>query len=434
MNARGLDLTVSFQVDSLQSLAKLAGNELPESGPVDFKGTLADAGGGYAIKGMNLNVGPSDLSGDLSISTAGERPELTARLSSRLIDLSGRGSGKEAQQQKKKNPDARLFPSTPLPFDGMRAADVDISIAAAKIVTDFAVLDNTTLGLKLDNGKLMLAPITATAAGGTLDSSFTLDGSNGKTATMSTRMNIKNLQPGQLPKLKDKISGAKTDMEVRLNGSGSSVAQIMAGLDGKVLVKTGKGVLKSSDSDKESDSVLMKTFSNLQPKTQGEQGTQIECYVMNLNIKDGISTVDKNIALVTDKMNVIGSGVINFKNEQLDLGVSPEARKGLGINLSGLAELVRLKGTFANPQIGPDTKAALKAGLSAGAAVATGGISLLAQGLFSAASTTDADPCATALGAKSAKEPIKTQSSSPVDAAKDAGTAIKNKLKGLFGN
>ena len=115
----------------------------------------------------------------------------------------------------------------------------------------------------------------------------------------------------------------------------------------------------------------------------------------------------------------------------------------VGINLGNLAELVRLQGTFANPRIGPDTKAALKAGLSAGAAVATGGISLLAQGLFSASTAdADADPCATALGVKptgttttkSTQEPAQTQSSNPVDAAKDAGTAIKNKLKGLFGN
>jgi hypothetical protein len=443
MDAKGLDLTVSFQVDSLHSLSKLAGSELPEFGPIDFRGTLLDAGGGYAIKGMNLNAGPSELAGDVSINTAGERPELTARLSSKLIDVSGHAGAEEPEQKVQKDPNAKLFPATPLPLDGLRAADVDVSISAARIITDFAVMENTTLGLKLDDGKLTLTPFTATAAGGTLNSSITLDGSNGKTAALSARLNIKNLQPGLLPKLKDKVSGAHTDMDVRLNGSGGSVAEIMAGLNGKVLVKTGKGVLKSKDSDKESDSVMLKTFSNLRPQAQEEeQGTQIECYVMNLDIKDGIAAVDKNIALVTDKMNVTGSGIINFKNEQLDLGVTPEARKGLGINLGNLAELVRLKGTFANPQIGPDTKAALKAGLSAGAAVATGGISLLAQGLFSAATAdADADPCATALGVKPAgktaaettQQPAQSTSSGPMEAVKDAGTKIKDTFKGLFG-
>ena len=443
MNARDLNLTISFHEDSLHDLSKLAGSELPEFGPVDFKGTLADAEGGYAIKGMTLGAGPSDLSGDLGINTAGQRPKLTANLSSRLIDLSGHGAAQEPQEQAKKNPDARVFPSTPLPLEGLRAADADISIKAARIVTDAAVLENTTLGLRLNNGKLSLAPFSSTAAGGTLDSSFTLDGSSGNTAALATRLTVKNLQPGLLPKLKDKVTGANTDVSVNLRGSGRSMAEIMAGLNGKVVVQTGKGVLKSDDSDKKSNSVLLKTFSNLGGQTQEEQGTQIECYVMNLNIKDGIAAVDKNIALVTDKMNVVGSGVINFKNEQLDLGVTPEARKGLGINLSHLAELVRLKGTFANPHIGPDTKAALKAGLSAGAAVATGGISLLAQGLFGAAtSDTDANPCATAMGVKTAEktttQPATTtetsKSTSPVDTVKDAGSKLKDKLKGLFGN
>lgn len=443
MAAKGLDLTLSFQVDTLKSLSKLAESELPDFGPIDFKGTLMDVSGGYALKGVNLKAGPSDLSGDLNVVTSGERPELSAKLKSNLIDVSGQAGEEEAKEKVKKAPDAKVFPSTPLPLEGLKAADVDFSITAAKIITDFAVLDNSTLGLKLKDGRLTVSPLSSTAAGGTLNSNLTLDGSNGKTASLSTQLNIKNLQPGLLPKLKDKISGANTDMNVRLNGSGQSVAEIMAGLNGKVLVQTGKGVLKSKKSDKESSSMLLKTFSNLRPQAQDEQGTQIECYVMNLDIKDGIAAVDKNIALVTDKMNVVGSGVINFKTEQLDLGVTPEARKGLGINLSGLAELVRLKGTFANPKIGPDTKAALKAGLSAGAAVATGGISLLAQGLFSQGSgDADADPCATAMGVKTAQkataeqpaqESEKSTTSNPVDAVKDAGGAIKDKLKGLFG-
>jgi hypothetical protein len=138
-------------------------------------------------------------------------------------------------------------------------------------------------------------------------------------------------------------------------------------------------------------------------------------------------------------MNVIGSGTINFKTEQLDLGVTPQAREGTGISAGQLAELVRLSGTFANPTIVPDTKAALKAGLSAGTAVATGGLSILAQGLFDR-STADDDPCATALGIKTAKStvaekapPEKSTTDKAVDSVKEAGTAAKDKLKKLFG-
>ncbi len=441
MEARGLDLTVSFKVDSLHTLSQLAETELPEFGPVDFRGTLMDIEGGYSVKGLSLNAGPSDLSGEISVITSTERPALTALLKSNLIDLSGMAGEEEAKQQAAKDPNAKIFSSDPLPLDGLKAADVDVSIEATRIITDFVTLENTTLGLKLNNGKLVLTPMTSTAAGGSLSSNITLDGSSGKSASLSTQVNIKNLQPELLPKLQGQVTGAKTDMNVRLSGSGQSVAAIMAGLNGKVLVQTGEGFIKSKESDKESSSTLLKTFRNLKPGAQGEEGTQLVCYVMNLDIKDGIIAVDKNIAAVTDQMNIIGSGVINLQTEELDLGVTPEARKGLGLNMSQLAELVRLKGTLANPEVGTDTKAALKAGLSAGAAVATGGLSILAQGLFDR-TTADADPCATALGIKPAQsaaaEPAQQEteestSSGPIDAVKDTGTAIKDKLKGLFG-
>ncbi len=74
--------------------------------------------------------------------------------------------------------------------------------------------------------------------------------------------------------------------------------------------------------------------------------------------------------------------------------------------------------------------------MSAGAAIATGGLSLLAQGLFDK-NTADKDPCSTALGIKVAKAspPNANQSttSKATEGIKDAGNAIKDGLKGLFG-
>jgi hypothetical protein len=81
--------------------------------------------------------------------------------------------------------------------------------------------------------------------------------------------------------------------------------------------------------------------------------------------------------------------------------------------------------------------AALKAGAGAGAAIATGGLSILAQGLYDR-STADEDPCATALGQKPAKtttaskEPEKSTTTKAVDSVKDAGGAVSDKIKGWF--
>ena len=55
-----------------------------------------DVDGGYTVKGMSLNAGPSDLAGEISVLTARERPALSAVLKSNLIDLTGM-SGEEAK-------------------------------------------------------------------------------------------------------------------------------------------------------------------------------------------------------------------------------------------------------------------------------------------------------------------------------------------------
>ncbi len=138
-------------------------------------------------------------------------------------------------------------------------------------------------------------------------------------------------------------------------------------------------------------------------------------------------------------MNVIGSGTIDLKTEKLDIGITPQAREGAGISVGQLAELVRVQGTLANPKPGVDTMAALKAGAGVAAAIATGGLSILAQGLLDR-SMADEDPCATALGQKPAKaktttaskEPEKSTTTKAVDTVKEAGSAVTDTIKGWF--
>ena len=434
----GLDLAISFQVASLAELSQLTGGKLPDFGPINLAGKLTDVEGGYSLKSLSLKAGTTDLAGDMTVLTAGKPPILKAQLESNMIDLAAFAGGEEEHQtEQKKDGVTKVFPSDPLPLDGLKSANIELTLTAKKIQTKKATLENTKLVLTLNSGKLSIKPFNTQLAGGTMESDIVLDGS-GKTATLTTNLNIKNLQPGQLSHLKDKITGANTDITIKARGAGNSIAAIMSDLDGHVLLKAGKGQITGKEADPATSSVFLKTYQMLNPGASS-QGTQIICSVVNMDIKDGIAPVDKGIALETNHINAIGSGSINFKTEELDIGVIPRAREGAGISVGQLAELVRLSGTFANPTIVPDTRAALKAGLSTGAAVATGGLSLLAQGLYDW-TTADEAPCATALGIKTEKASTtnketteKSTTEKAVDAVKDSGVMIKDKLKNLFG-
>ena len=206
----------------------------------------------------------------------------------------------------------------------------------------------------------------------------------------------------------------------------------MAGLNGKILLQSAKGELKGSAMSTAGTDLL----TMLNPTTTDSDKTQLDCAVINFNIKEGIASTDKGIALVTKQMNIIGSGTVDLKTEKLDIGINPQAREGVGISAGQLAGLVRLGGTLANPEPITDVKVALSTGLSVGTAVATGGLSILVQGLFDRI-TADEDPCASALGVKSTavaakKEAEPSSSNQTFDAIKDAGSATLNKLKSFF--
>jgi Uncharacterized protein involved in outer membrane biogenesis len=369
---------------------------------------------------------------------SGKRPALTAELNSYLIDLVPLSAEKQPEKKVKKT---RVFPPETLPFESLKSADIKLKLKAGQIKTTDLIMESVSMALNLTNGNLLIKPLNATTGGGAIDMQMNLDASSGKTVMLDTSIDVRNFQPSSLPDLKDELSGGKSDITFKGKGTGNSIAAIMAGLNGNLLLQMGPGVLKSSTATAAGSDIFVTTYQLLYPGAKGSKDTEIRCGVVKFDIKDGMATTDKGIALATNKMNIIGSGIVDLKTEKLDIGINPQAREGVGISPAQLAELVRLGGTLAEPRAVPDTKAAFKTAASAGAAVATGGLSVLAQGLFDK-SIADEDPCATALGKKvkpatttaDKKEAApKSTTEKAVDTIKDTGGAIGDKLKGLFG-
>lgn len=438
MEGKGLNLDVSFNVDRLSQLSKVAGSDLPDAGPIKIGGKLADSKTGYSISALTAQLLQFEIKGDISISMAGERPSVMANLTSESVDIS------PFQSDEKKEKKEKMFSSDPLPLEGLNSADVDLKFKTNRLITRSVTLDNVDLTLKLNNGKLQIAPLTARTAGGDINISLELDASNGKSATLKNAIQIKQLELGQLPQLKKKelLTGGKTDVNIHLAGVGSSVSQIAASMNGDILVKTGGGKISNTTVDLAGADVIFSALNMMNPMAEKEKHTTLECAVIKFGVKDGLATTDRGIALQTQRMNIVGSGTIDLKTENLNLAIKPQAREGLGINLGALVDAVQITGTLVEPSAGIGTKGALTAGLAAGAAVATGGLSVLAKGLFDK-STADENPCDTALGkapVKKAEQEKKPEEKSAVestvdtakDTVKDVTEGAGKLLKGLF--
>ena len=444
--ASGLTMRVSLEIDRLSELNPLAGAALPEVGPIAFNGAISDTKSGYVVKPFTARIMDNELTGEAEINLSGARPALIADLAARQLDLSpfqGQGRAKAEATDSTGAPEAvsvkKVFPSDPLPLAGLKAADVTLQFKTGALITRTLTLNDLDLGLKLDNGKLRIAPFSAKVAGGSLMANIGLDASGGNSALWDHNIELRQIEPGQLPGIREKqlLSGAKTDISSQGKGAGASVSAIMAGLNGNLLIKTGQGRITARALESDAASALLNTLTLFNPAMGRQDASALECAVINFAIKDGIAMADNGIGIATGKVNVLGAGNINLKTEALDLGITPRAKAGAGLSAGQLAGLVRLGGTLAAPRARTDTEAALTAGIKAGSAVAEGGWSALARGLLGGNTGAEQNPCDIALGLA----PLKTspgpraEQNTPAqktDAVKEAVEGLGETLKKLF--
>ncbi|MBL4638422.1 MAG: AsmA family protein, partial [Proteobacteria bacterium] len=270
MDGRGLDLAINFNLDSLSNLSKLAGSELPKFGPISLTAKLSDGVGAYSLKSLALQAGNTDLSGDITVAILGKRPAITANLNSTLIDLAELvGDESQAEAEKKD----RLFSSEPLALAALKLVNANVTINVKQIKTSSMVLADTNVAVALKDGNLSIKPLKTLVAGGQLTGNINLNAS-GKTAVLTTNIVITGLEPNQLADLDGKLTGAKTDVNINVKGSGTSVSQIMADLNGKLLVKVGEGKITDSVMSALGADVLAETMKMLNPFSKSSEGTE----------------------------------------------------------------------------------------------------------------------------------------------------------------
>ena len=182
-----------------------------------------------------------------------------------------------------------------------------------------------------------------------------------------------------------------TDYRLRLLGSGATVRELAASLDGALAFRAGGGRMNNRGFDLLFGDILGEIFSSLVPTAESEPYTNLECHAGAMLFKKGVVELAPGLALRTDKVDVVASGGINLRNEKLNVAFATRSRKGVGISVSkAITPYIKLGGNLANPQLAFDARGAA---VSGGAAAVTGGLSILAAGLWDRWIATSKNPC-----------------------------------------
>jgi AsmA family protein len=393
-SGKGLGLDITLAADKFADLGRLVGTELRADGAFKLSGHLSDADGSFVVDRLAAQLGTSDLAGRLEL-TAGTRPRLSATFDAARLDL-GDVTGPATSSPPRRRGD-RVFSAEPLPFAALKSADIALSLTARQLVVGAAILDDFAVDLALQNGLLHASKVTGTFRGGPFTTTATVD-ARPATPLVTLTGRLQKFDLGRFLKemaVTDLLTGA-VDLELDGHSAGGSLRQIMAGLDGKVVMVMGKAELATPLFDLIGADLVQSAL----PWAAHDRDTHINCAVIRFAARRGLATSEA-LLLDTAKVTVQGTGTVDLGSERLALVLTPQPKER---SLISLATPIDVSGTLAAPTIAPN-----RVGLARDAAGAVIGSVIIPFGflvpLLSGGSG-DENPCVAALA--KAKAPSAT--------------------------
>lgn len=373
--ARGPSADLRFDL-AAESLARLQ-QGLPKI-PLSMSGSFAGNRDKLEVKNAKGKIGESEITARASMITTGKK-RVELELASPRLDLTPFAAGDAGAKQKPQPKDAGrkfVFDEAPLPLGNLKAIDARVHLALAEVRLGTGVLRDVDSTLLLDGGRLNLEARVRDNLEGTLGGALKLTPADGGAVALDINVSAKNVRSalgaGDTIDLKD---APPTHVEARLLAKGASARQLAAGANGRVLVTQGPGKLPSGVIGLIGGDLLRELVGKLNPFAAQDPYTQLECTVVRADIVDGKAKVSP-VLMQSEKVTIVADGEIDLGTEALRFNFNTRPRTGVGISAGMFTNpFIEVAGTLASPRLGLGAK-------GTAAAAATGGLSVLAQGVL----------------------------------------------------
>ena len=347
-----------------------------------FEGSMRRSGDSYAIDNLIAEVGENDLGGNLGLEI-GQKLRLTGQLESTYLNLAGlRAQSDDAAETEEDAPKSdRLIPDTPLPLQVLDLADVDVTLHLRNLVTNRSDVGDIKLNILMNHDELHVHMVEAALSnGGTLSAKLdvTRSGDKGADVRVSAVAEQFRFRP-PIDADGNPIDRPRQDLKLELAASGATVRELAASADGSISLRLGAGYIDNNFSGYLMRDMMSQVFTAINPLAKEEKYTHLNCGFFEFDIVDGVAK-ERALGFQTNELAVASVGTVNLATEAIDLSFRVKQREGIGISLAGVVNpYVKVGGTLASPALELDTKRGF---LSGTVAVLTGGLSILAQGVW----------------------------------------------------
>jgi uncharacterized protein involved in outer membrane biogenesis len=379
------------------SLAELRAG-MPEI-PFTFKTTALMSPARVVLDPLTTTFGESDLNGNVNIAN-GTPSEVDVKLQSQLIDMTpfyekslerekAEIEAEQAQraEQGEQEPESRyVFTEDPFALDGLRENDIDVDLSIARLLRGTIELLDIQTVVDLHDGKLDVDHRMSTAGSGASESKIMLDaaGQQPQLDMLATFKGLKlNLSSGENA---DVSIIPPIDLTLDIKAAGPTPRAMASSTNGRFVMTQGRGRVENKLVGRVSGDLFSQLFGAMNPMAEEEQYSNWECSVFGIEFVDGDGEI-KGLLLQGPRIQVVGGGTIDLNTEKLNIEFNTKPREGAGLSADMfVTPFIKVGGTLASPGVGLNKKGVL---LSGGAAIMTGGLSFLYQGLGDRASSGD---------------------------------------------
>ena len=349
------DTAVKLSGKSLSHLYEIVNVAFPETPAYSTSGRLIRDGKLVRYERFTGKVGKSDLAGTLQVDTSGERPTMEGDLQSKVMDLGDLGILVGTNEPAK----GGVLPASD--FDPKRwgSVNADVRIRAGTIRRPEQLpIEDLSTRIQMKDRVLRLNPLEFGIAGGKLAGPVTLDGS-GETIRADLKMRVRDLKLARLFPTLEQNKGSVGELNglIELDGTGNSVARMLATADGKIGVFMDGGEVSRFLMEL----AALDLWDAAKVKLEGDRNIPIRCAIADFAVKDGL--MQTNAFVVDTEVVVIeGGGVVNLAKEAMDLRLNPKPKDS---SLASLNSPLYLQGTFRQPKVSPDVGKLAAKGLGA---------------------------------------------------------------------
>jgi uncharacterized protein involved in outer membrane biogenesis len=340
---------------------------LPASRPYEFEARVRRVKRDTSFQEVRGRIGNTAVAGDFSVDQSKARPMLHADLRSKSADLADlgllvgvghspdnaadrKGAARDEAGPARKDSSKRLFSDQTFDGEHLRTFDAHVTLDVGKLkAAELPELESVRVTADLDDGVLVMKPINIGLAGGHVVGLFTFDGRQ-KALTSHAKVDFQNMQIekllGRLPK------GAESTGQIEghfdLKGRGDSVAKILASSSGSMAVSmAGGGISNLLDAK-----LGLNRGKILRLSITGDRAIGIHSAVVAFDFEKGLGK-SKTILLDTDQTRTEGAGIINLRDETVDVLLTPHPKKP---GLFSMNSNIRVHGPIRQPEFSVEAR------------------------------------------------------------------------------